>query len=75
MSSNLSDYQFNIDCYMHKMLYTNLMVTTNQKSIVDTQEIKTKNPSKHITKQSHHNTREESKGKKEQRRTTKITIQ
>jgi len=30
MGSNLSDHQLTIDCYM-QMLYTNLVVTTNQK--------------------------------------------
>ena len=49
----------------------NLMVTTNQKPIFDTQKIKSKE-SKHITKQSHQCTGEENKrGRKEQKRTTR----
>jgi len=42
MSSNLSSHQFNIDGYMHKKLYINLMVTTNQKLVIDMQKLKRK---------------------------------
>ena len=38
-----------IDGYMHNILYINLMVTTNQKLLIDTQKIKRKK-SKYITK-------------------------
>ena len=31
MGLNLSNHQLNIDCYMHGMLYVNLMVTTDEK--------------------------------------------
>ena len=43
MGSNLSNHQLNIDCYMQKMLYTNVMVTTNQKTVTELQKIK-RNP-------------------------------
>jgi len=33
MGSNLHNQQLNIDCYMQKVLYTNLMVTTDQKPL------------------------------------------
>jgi len=42
MGLNFSNNQLNIDCYMQKMLYTNLMVTTNQKPITDMQRKKEK---------------------------------
>ena len=51
MCSNLSD-QLNIDCYILKMLYVNLVVTANQKSMVDTQRTKRKK-AKHSTTESH----------------------
>ena len=35
MGSNLSEHKLNIDYYMQKMLYTNLMVVTNKKSVID----------------------------------------
>lgn len=38
----LSDHQLNADCYMQKMLYTNLMVTTNQTALVDMKRIQRK---------------------------------
>jgi len=39
MCSNLSDYQLNIDCYTHRMLYVNVVVTTSQNPIIDKQKI------------------------------------
>jgi len=42
MDVNLGDHQLNIDCYMQKMLYTNLMVTTYEKPVIDMQKIKRK---------------------------------
>ena len=35
MGSNLSNHQLKIDCYLHTMLYINLMVTINQKPITE----------------------------------------
>ena len=52
MGSNLNDHKFNINCYMQKRLYTNLMVTTNHKPLIDTQRIKTKK-SKYIIIENH----------------------
>ena len=73
MHSNLSDHQLKIDYYMHRLLYMNFMVTTNQKHITDTQKIKRKKY-KHNTKESHQITVEENKRRiKEQIRTTKTT--
>ena len=56
--------------HVHILLYRNLMVTTNQKSIIDTHTKKRKE-SKHNIKDSHQITREDKK--KEQKRTTKAT--
>ena len=42
MSLNLSDHQLNIDSYMHKILYTNLIITTNQKPVIYTHKKKLK---------------------------------
>ena len=58
---------------MQKMLFTNLMVTTNQKPVIDMQKIKRKE-SKYITKEGQQIMRQESKRRKEQERTTKTTI-
>ena len=57
----LSGHQLNINCYMQKMLYTNLMVTANHKPVIDMQKIK-RNESKCITKGSQQ-TMKESKGR------------
>ena len=51
MCSDLNDDQLNIDCYMQKRLYTNLMVTTTQKPVIDMQGIKRKG-FKYISKES-----------------------
>ena len=32
---NLSDHQPNTDCFMHKMLHINLVIITNQKSVIN----------------------------------------
>ena len=49
--------------YVYRLLYKNLIVTTNQKSIIDI-HTKKKKQSKHITKDSHQITREQKKEKK-----------
>ena len=36
MSSNISDYQLKTDGYICKSIYTNLVVTSNQRAIMDT---------------------------------------
>ena len=60
MGSNLSNHQLKIDCYLHRLLYINLMVTINQKPITDTEKIKRKEY-KHNTKESHQIKRKEDK--------------
>ena len=47
MHSNLRDYQPKINAYIHRLLYMNFMVTTNQKPIVDTQKLKRKKSKYH----------------------------
>jgi len=49
------------------------MVTTNEKPVIDTQKSRTE--SKYITKENQQTMREESKRRKEQRRTTKTIKQ
>ena len=39
---DVSSHQLNIDCYMFKTLYVNLMGPTNQKPVIDMQKIKRK---------------------------------
>lgn len=58
MHSNLSDHQFTIDCYIHRLLSMSLNITTNPKSMINTQKIK-KKESKHNTTQSHQTTRKQ----------------
>ena len=50
----------------------NPMVNTNQKPTVDTQKLEIEEH-KHITKENHQTTEEETKRRKEKRITTKIT--
>ena len=50
MDQNLRDHRLNVDCFMQKLLYTNPMVTINQKSVIDIQRIK-REESKNITKE------------------------
>ena len=64
MGSNLSNHQLKIDCYLHTMLYINLMVTINQKPITDTEKIKRKEY-KRNTKESHQIKRKEDKRRTE----------
>lgn len=51
---------FVIDCYIHRLLYIKLIVTTNQKPITHTQKRK-KKKHKHYTKESHRITGENEK--------------
>ena len=69
---NLNDYQFKISRYSYKSTYMNSIVTTKQKPTIDTQKLERKEP-KHNTKENDQTTREETKRRKEQRGTTKIT--
>ena len=50
MGSNLNDHQINIDYYMQKWLYPNLMVTIYQNLLINLQKIKRKK-SKYISKE------------------------
>lgn len=71
MGSNLGNHQLSIDCYMHKMLHVNLMVTTSQKPLIVTQKIE-KGPSivlKQATEPRGKEAREE-----KNRRNTKTTV-
>ena len=54
------------------MLYKNLIIAANQKSIIDIHTNKKKEP-KHNTKDSHQKTREEKKRRKGKKRPTKIS--
>lgn len=67
MVSNFSDCQLNVDCYMRKMLYTNLTVITDQNP-VNIQKINRKEP-KFIIRD-----RQQTMKEKENRRTTKTTM-
>ena len=69
MSSNLYDHQLNPDCYMQNTLYINLMVTINQKLVIDMQGIKTKE-SEYITKEIHQTMKESKKRSKKNYRNT-----
>ena len=63
MGSNLNHRQFNIDCYTQKMLYTNLMASTNPKPVTDLQSKKRKK-SNYITKMKPTNHKRREQGKK-----------
>ena len=58
---NLSCYQLKIDCHRYRLLYWRLMVTTKQKSIVNTQKIKERNINIPLKKSSNHKGREQEK--------------
>lgn len=60
MGSNLSSHELNTGCYMQKMLYTNPIIITNKKPVIDMQKLKTKEY-KYITKENQQTMREESK--------------
>ena len=59
MDSNLNDYQLNINCSIQKMFYTNLMVTTNQKAVIDIQRVKRKKSKYNIRKAINHERQKE----------------
>ena len=48
MSLSLSNYQLKTYCYLYRSIYVNLVITLNQKSTVDTQKIKRKEPKHNI---------------------------
>ena len=64
MHLKLRDQQLKTIVYRYRLLYQNLMVTTNQKSTINT-HAKKKKQSKHNSKDSHQITREQKrKGRK-----------
>ena len=65
MCLNLKDYLFKTNRY--GSTYMNSMVTTNQKTTIDTQKQERKEH-KHTTKENHQTTREETKERTEQGR-------
>ena len=60
--------------YIYRLLYKNLMVTTNQKSVIDT-HTKKKNESRHNTKDSHQIIREENQRRRKKEREEKKDLQ
>ena len=71
MGSNLSDHQLHIDCCMWKMLYANLMATTNQKLLISIQRIQRKKSNYTIIE--NQQTMKERKRRKDWRKATKTT--
>ena len=65
MRSNVSCYQLKIDHYKYKIFYGNLMVTTKQKTILNTQKREKGIQTYHWIKSSNHKGREQGKKKKE----------
>ena len=72
MGSNLNNNQLNIDYYVQKKLYTNIMVTIYQKPVVNMQRIKRKK-SKYITKENKKKKKHERKTRKDQRKSSETT--
>ena len=72
MSLSLSDYQVKTDGYIYRSIYMNLTIVTNLKlkPTMNKQERERKESKPNI----HQTTWEETKRRKEQRRTTKTTI-
>ena len=70
MHLKLKDQQPKMILFIYRLLYQNPMVTTNQKSTIDT-HTKKKKESKHNTKVSHQITREENKRGSEEKIPTK----
>ena len=69
MHFQLRDQQLKTILYTYRLLYQNFMVTTNQKSAIDTHTQKKKQP-KYNTKESHQTTRGENKRRREEKRAT-----
>ena len=70
MCLNLNDYQFKTSRYSYKSTYMKPMVTTNQKTSINTQKLRRKKQ-KHNIKENHQTTREETKRRNQQRRNYK----
>lgn len=56
MHSNLRCYQLQIYCYIYRMLYPNLTVTTKQKSMVNTQTVRKQSKKRRKEPQNSQNT-------------------
>ena len=56
----LEDHQFKTSRHNYRLIYMNLIVTTNQKPTIDTQKTKRKEP-EFDTKENHQTTRKEAK--------------
>ena len=69
MHLKLKDQQLKIVLLIYRLLYQNLMITTNQKFVIDT-HMKKKKESKYNAKVSHQITREEYKREREEKRPT-----
>lgn len=69
----MSDRQLKIDCYIHRVLYMNINVTTNQKPVIYIQKIIKRNPNI-ILKESHQVRREDSKRETENYKNNQNTI-
>ena len=69
MHLKLKDQQLKIVLLIYRLLYQNLMITANQKFVIDT-HTKKKKESKHNAKVSHQITREEYKRGMEGKRPT-----
>ena len=70
MHMKFKDQQLKTILLIYRLLYQNLMITTNRKSTIDTRT-KKKKKSKHDTKVSHQITRAENKRGREEKRPTK----
>ena len=63
--STLSNHQLKIDCYICRLLYKNLMVTTSQKLIIDIQKNNEKNTNITLKKAMEIIRKETKRGRKE----------
>ena len=70
MHWKLRDQQLKTILYIYRLLYQNLMGTTNQKSTIDT-HTKKKKQTKHSTKDRHQIIREENKKGREEKTPSK----
>ena len=62
---DLNDWPLNTDCYVLTMLYMNFMLTTNPKSIKDTEKKKRKKPNITLEKLINHKERKRRKNEAE----------
>lgn len=67
MSLNFSDHQLNIECYVFRMLYINLMITTIPKPRIDTHNIKAYIPLQKFTNHKENKNNQETINKTEKK--------